>query len=53
LLQDIFIGRTEPDPLQRAATWVDGVRSIGVGLAGNRSLATGRPVSIRDLDLPE
>jgi predicted dehydrogenase len=51
LLRDIFAGQPDPDPLGRAATWVDGVRSVAVGLAGNRSLETGQAVRIADLDL--
>ena len=34
-----------------AASWRDGVRSMAVGLAGNRSLATGAAVDVADLDL--
>jgi len=52
LLHDIFVG-SATDRLGHAATWVDGVRSLGVGLAGNRSLLTGLPVRIADLDLGE
>jgi predicted dehydrogenase len=51
LLQDLFAGRIEPDPLQRAAGWRDGVRSVAVGLAANRSLDTGQAVHLRDLEL--
>ena len=50
LLRDVFVG-TDVDPLGRAAGWPDGVRSVVVGLAGNRSLETGAPVGISDLDL--
>ncbi|NYE18896.1 Gfo/Idh/MocA family protein [Microbacterium immunditiarum] len=50
LLREVFVGRTE-DPLGRAASWLDGVRSMAVGLAGNRSLETGQPVRTADLDL--
>jgi len=50
LLREVFVGR-EVDPLGRAATWRDGVRSVVVGLAGNRSLETGQVVRIADLDL--
>jgi predicted dehydrogenase len=51
LLRDIFAERAQADPLQRAATWQDGVRSLAVGLAGNRSLETGQAVRVHDLDL--
>lgn len=50
LLRDVFVG-TPPDALGRAADWSDGVRSMAVGLAGNRSLRDGRAVSIDELDL--
>jgi len=50
LLRDVFLG-AQPDPLGRTADWTDGVRSVVVGLAGNRSLLEERPVRISDLDL--
>jgi len=50
LLADVFRGDGD-DPTGRRASWADGVRSLAVGLAGNRSLATGQPVLTADLDL--
>ena len=50
LLRDVFTGAGE-DPLGRTASWRDGVRSVVVGIAGNRSLATGAAVRTADLDL--
>ena len=56
LLADVF-GRPGPDGsaredwLERPSSWVDGVRSIAVGMAGNESLRTGLPVAVADLDL--
>ena len=50
LLADVFRGPGE-DWLERPSTWVDGVRSIAVGMAGNESLRTGLPVSVAELDL--
>ena len=50
LLADVFRGAGD-DWLERASDWVDGVRSIAVGMAGNESLRTGLPVKIIDLDL--
>jgi predicted dehydrogenase len=50
LLADVFRGPGE-DWLERPSSWVDGVRSIAVGMAGNESLRTGQPVAIADLDL--
>jgi predicted dehydrogenase len=51
LLHDLFADHPEPDPLHRAAGWLDGVRSVAVGLAANRSLDTGQAVCLRDLEL--
>jgi len=39
------------DWLERPSNWVDGVRSIAVGMAGNESLRSGLPVRVADLDL--
>lgn len=50
LLRDVFRG-PEDDPLGRAADYRDGLRSIAVGIAANRSLATGMPVLVSDLDI--
>jgi predicted dehydrogenase len=50
LLRDVFRGASD-DPLGHAASWADGVRSVVVGLAGNRSLETGQAVRISELDL--
>jgi len=50
LLADVFRGPGE-DWLERPSTWVDGVRSIAVGLAGNESLRSGLPVKVADLGL--
>ena len=50
LLADVFRGPGE-DWLERPSSWIDGVRSVAVGMAGNESLRTGLPVAIADLDL--
>jgi predicted dehydrogenase len=50
LLRDVFVGAND-DPLHHAASWRDGIRSVVVGLAGNRSLETGQAVHISDLSL--
>ena len=39
------------DWLERPSDWLDGVRSIAVGMAGNESLRTGLPVKIAELGL--
>ena len=48
LLNDIF-GTPEYDPLNRAASYVDGAMSILTGIAANKSIATGRAVDIDTL----
>ncbi len=48
LLDDIF-GSPEPDPLNRAASHIDGAMSILTGIAANKSIASGMPVNIKDL----
>ncbi|MGA7147298.1 MAG: Gfo/Idh/MocA family oxidoreductase [Microbacterium sp.] len=50
LLADVFEGPGD-DPLARPADWRDGVRSISVGIAGNRSLETGQPVRVAELGI--
>jgi predicted dehydrogenase len=50
LLADVFRGPGD-DWLERPSSWVDGVRAIAVGMAGNESLRTGLPVVVADLDL--
>ncbi|MEU1972645.1 Gfo/Idh/MocA family oxidoreductase [Microbacterium sp. NPDC019599] len=51
LLSDVFVGPGD-DPLARPADWRDGVQSIAVGIAGNRSLETGLPVEVAELGIP-
>ncbi len=48
MLEDIF-GNPAPDPLNRAASHVDGAMSILTGIAANKSIATGAPVDIDTL----
>jgi predicted dehydrogenase len=51
LLDDLFLGpdHAGPDPLNRAAGYLDGVRGVLVGAAANLSLSSGRPVQLADL----
>ena len=51
LLDDLFRG-PGADPLGRAAGYLDGVRSVLVGVAGNASLAGGEAVHLDELSLP-
>lgn len=48
LLRDIF-GEPIEDRFNRAATQIDGVKSILTGIAGNISIKTGRPVKLDSL----
>ncbi len=48
LLNDLF-GVPEPDRFNRAASHVDGVMSILTGIAANKSIASGGPVTIKNL----
>jgi predicted dehydrogenase len=48
LLNDLFLGVSE-DPLGHAAGYVDGAMSILTGIAANKSMATGLPVTVADL----
>ena len=48
LLNDIF-GTPEEDKFHRAASHIDGAMSILTGVAANKSIASGLPVSIGDL----
>jgi predicted dehydrogenase len=48
LLEDIF-GEPKEDPLNRAAGHIDGALSILTGIAANKSIASGRPIQIKDL----
>jgi predicted dehydrogenase len=50
MLADIFRG-PGADPLGRPAGYVDGLRAVAVGIAGNRSLLTGEAISVADLGL--
>lgn len=48
LLNDLF-GNPEPDPLNRAASHIDGVTSIMTGICANKSIASGLPVKVEDI----
>ncbi|MBW4093895.1 MAG: Gfo/Idh/MocA family oxidoreductase [Acidobacteria bacterium] len=50
LLSDLFNGPGE-DPLGRPSGFLDGLRAVAVGIAGNESLATGLPIRVPDLGL--
>lgn len=51
LLNDVFVGSGD-DPQRRRAGYPDGLRSVAVGIAVNRSLETHGPVRLADLGLP-
>ncbi len=48
LLEDVFVGGGE-DPLGHAAGYVDGAKSILIGVAGNKSMASGMPINVDTL----
>jgi hypothetical protein len=48
LLNDLF-GTPIDDPLNRAASHIDGAMSILTGIAGNISMRTGQPVLVDQL----
>jgi hypothetical protein len=50
MLADVFVGPAG-DELGRAADYRDGMRAIAVGIAANRSLASGLPVRTGELGL--
>lgn len=52
LLSDVFRGASDDDELGRQAGYRDGLASVAVGLAANRSMATGERVCVADLGLP-
>jgi len=47
LLNDIF-GVPDPDPLNRAASHIDGAMSIMTGICANKSMASGLMVKVKD-----
>ncbi|GAA1503610.1 putative dehydrogenase [Agromyces terreus] len=51
LLDHLFRRVTDDAPLGRVSGYADGVRAVSVGIAGNRSLETGLPVLIEELEL--
>jgi predicted dehydrogenase len=54
MLEQIFSDNPPADPFNRAASHIDGAASILLGIAANESIATDRPVRVRDLlALPE
>jgi len=49
LQEDLFGANPPADPLNRAASHIDGAMSILTGIAANKSMASGLPVKIKDL----
>lgn len=49
LLDDIFLPNPPYDEFHRAADYKDGIKSALVGIAANKSIASGLPVDIKDL----
>ncbi|MDE2634874.1 MAG: Gfo/Idh/MocA family oxidoreductase [Chloroflexota bacterium] len=49
MLDDLFAAKPAPDPLKRAATYMDGAASILVGIAANMSIESGELVDVGEL----
>ena len=49
MLDDLFSAKPAPDPLKRAATYIDGAASVLVGIATNMSIESGELVSVDEL----
>ncbi|MCQ2398119.1 MAG: Gfo/Idh/MocA family oxidoreductase [Sphaerochaetaceae bacterium] len=49
MLEDVFSENPPFDEFHRAADYIDGVKSILVGIAANKSIASGMPVRTDDL----
>jgi predicted dehydrogenase len=49
LMENLFSSAAPPDPFQRAAGHEQGAASILVGIAANESIASHRPVNLREL----
>ena len=49
MLEQLFSPTPPPDPFNRAASHIDGAASILVGIAANRSMASGRLIDVDDL----
>lgn len=49
LQRQMFSAEPSDDPLGRSAGYAQGIASAIIGIAGNRSIATGKPVRISDL----
>lgn len=51
LLSDVFVGPGN-DALHRQAGYIDGIRSVIVGIGANESLRTGQAIRLADFGLP-
>lgn len=49
ILEQLFLPNPPQDPYRRNADHIDGAASILLGIAANKSIATGQPVEIDDL----
>ena len=49
MLADLFSPDPPPDPLKRAATYIDGAASVLVGIADNMSIESGELVDVGEL----
>jgi hypothetical protein len=49
MLEQIFSANPPPDPLNRAASHIDGAASILMGIAANESMDSGKAIDVDDL----
>lgn len=49
MLEQIFSASPQPEPLDRAASHVDGAAAVLLGISANESIRTGLPVDCDDL----
>ena len=49
MLADLFSPDPPPDPLKRAATYIDGAASVLLGIAANMSIESGELVEVGEL----
>jgi predicted dehydrogenase len=49
LAEHLFSNEEINDPFHRYASYTDGVKSLAMGISANESIATGKPVKIRDM----
>jgi predicted dehydrogenase len=49
MLEHLLSGKEIDDPMHRHATYEDGLASLGLGIAANQSIITGKPVHVQNV----